>query len=59
MDIAEAPLYFYGKNISQSTRFKETEVFHSSQESMFSLRPRQRFYARFRCLPHLFSGISQ
>ena len=54
MDIVEAPLYFYGKNIRQSESFKENEIFHSTEKSMFSLWPRQRFYERFWHLSYLF-----
>ncbi|OGI67139.1 hypothetical protein A2823_01770 [Candidatus Nomurabacteria bacterium RIFCSPHIGHO2_01_FULL_41_91] len=52
-------IIIYGKNISQSQSFEETEIFYSSQESMFSLRAGECFYAGFWHLPHLLPRIGK
>jgi len=50
---------YHGKNISKSSRFKETKVFHSTEKSMFSLRAGEWLYARLWYLPYLFQRISE
>ena len=36
----QSPFIIYGKNISKSQSFKETEIFNSTEKSMFSMWPR-------------------